>query len=115
MIQDILLDRENRVKGVYGINVVTNELFIVETPAIILATGGAGQVYSENLFPIMCTGDGHAAALRAGAELVNMEFIQIGIASKTKIACSGSFMRALPKIINDQGEDVVYKHYKKNL
>ncbi len=35
MIQDILLDRENRVKGVYGINVVTNELFIVETPAII--------------------------------------------------------------------------------
>ena len=43
-----------------------------------------------------------------------MEFIQIGIASKkTKIACSGSFMRALPKIINDQGEDVVYKHYKK--
>ena len=114
MIQDILLDRENRVKGAYGINVVTNELFIVETPAIILATGGAGQVYSENLFPIMCTGDGHAAALRAGAELVNMEFIQIGIASKkTKIACSGSFMRALPKIINDQGEDVVYKHYKK--
>lgn len=115
MIQDILLDNENRVKGAYGLNVVTNELFIVETPAIILATGGAGQVYAENLFPIMCTGDGHAAALRAGAELVNMEFIQIGIASKkTKIACSGSFMRALPKIINDQGEDVVYKHYKKS-
>lgn len=115
MIQDILLDRENRVKGAYGLNVVTNELFIVETPAIILATGGAGQAYAENLFPIMCTGDGHAAALRAGAELVNMEFIQIGIASKkTKIACSGSFMRALPKIINDQGEDVVYKHYKKS-
>ncbi|HOB16661.1 MAG TPA: FAD-binding protein [Defluviitoga sp.] len=115
MIQDILLDDENKVKGAYGINVITNELFVVEAPAVILATGGAGQVYAENLFPTMCTGDGHAAALRAGAELVNMEFIQIGIASKkTKIACSGSFMRALPRIINDLGEDIICKHYKKN-
>ncbi len=115
MIQEIILDGEKKVKGAWGVNTLTNEYFFVETSSIILANGGAGQVYSENLFPDIATGDGQAAALRCGGELVNMEFIQIGLSSKeTKVACSGSFMRALPKIINDQGEDVVYKHYKKS-
>jgi succinate dehydrogenase / fumarate reductase flavoprotein subunit len=113
MFQDILLDEENKVKGAWGINTITNEYFFFETPSIILACGGPGQVYSESLFPKEATGDCHAAALRCGAELVNIEFIQIGLSSKkTKIACSGSFMRALPKITNDLGEDVILKYYK---
>ncbi|PNR99459.1 succinate dehydrogenase [Petrotoga mexicana DSM 14811] len=113
MFQDILLDEENKVKGAWGINTITNEYFFFETPSIILACGGPGQVYSESLYPKEATGDCHAAALRCGAELVNMEFIQIGLSSKkTKIACSGSFMRSLPKITNNLGEDVILKYYK---
>ncbi len=51
--------------------------------------------------------------MRAGAEFVNMEFIQIGLSSKeTKIACSGSFMRSLPEIVNSEGEDILLKYYK---
>ena len=42
-----------------------------------------------------------------------MEFIQIGLSSKeTKIACSGSFMRSLPEIVNSEGEDILLKYYK---
>jgi succinate dehydrogenase / fumarate reductase flavoprotein subunit len=43
-------------------------------------------------------------AFEAGAELVNMEFIQIGIASmRTRFNCSGSMMRAVPRLVNDAG------------
>ncbi len=113
MIQGLLLDEENRVKGAWGIDILDNEYFFVDAPAIIMATGGAGQVFLENLFPPLATGDGWAAALRAGAEFVNMEFIQIGLSSReTKIACSGSFMRSLPEIVNSEGEDVLLKYYK---
>lgn len=42
----------------------------------ILATGGTGQVYRETTNPNVATGDGHALAYRAGAELRDMEFVQ---------------------------------------
>lgn len=45
-------------------------------PAVVLATGGIGQVYTSTTNPPEATGDGSAAALRAGAELVDIEFVQ---------------------------------------
>lgn len=45
-------------------------------PAIVLATGGIGQVYSASTNPKEATGDGSAAALRAGAALADLEFVQ---------------------------------------
>ena len=49
---------------------------IVSTRHLVIATGGCGQVYKVSTNPAIATGDGLAAAIRAGAELRNMEFIQ---------------------------------------
>ncbi len=48
----------------------------VLAPAVILATGGIGQVFSQSTNPKVATGDGIALALRAGADLADLEFIQ---------------------------------------
>ncbi|RPJ06285.1 MAG: FAD-binding protein, partial [Deltaproteobacteria bacterium] len=79
---------------------------------LVMATGGAGEAFKVNVFPPGMTGDGYALAYRAGAELVNMEFIQIGLSSvKTKLACSGSMMRSIPRFINDKGEEFLVRYF----
>ncbi len=90
-----------------------NEEFIaIETGAVIMATGGGGEIYAENVFPRGNSGDAFTASYLVGAELVNMEFIQIGIASlATKLNCSGSMMRAIPRFVNDAGEEFVFKYF----
>jgi L-aspartate oxidase len=53
-----------------------DEKMLVWARQTILATGGCGQVYRESTNPPVATGDGHAMAYRAGAELRDMEFVQ---------------------------------------
>ncbi|WP_101258074.1 L-aspartate oxidase [Streptomyces barkulensis] len=48
----------------------------VHAPAVVLATGGMGQVFSATTNPPVSTGDGVALALRAGAEVSDLEFVQ---------------------------------------
>ncbi|MCK4245352.1 MAG: FAD-binding protein, partial [Candidatus Omnitrophica bacterium] len=104
-----LVTSQGRIIGAFGLD--TSERFpqklrVFNNKTIILATGGAGEVFKINVFPEGMSGDGYALAYEAGAELVNMEFIQFGLSSiKTKLALSGSMMRALPKITNDKGEE----------
>jgi len=83
-------------------------MLVVSASAVIIATGGPGGVFFHNAYPGGMTGEGHRAALLAGASLVNMEFIQLGICSvATKLACSGSLFRALPRIVDGSDREIL--------
>lgn len=69
-----LLSREGRVVGVSAIARGRRVAFVARE--VILATGGAGQVYRETTNPSIATGDGVALGLRAGAVARDLEFIQ---------------------------------------
>lgn len=73
---DLLIDSENVCKGVIVFDKTTKEYETIFSSAVIIATGGAGQVYSRTTNPLIATGDGIALAYRAGATIQNMEFIQ---------------------------------------
>ncbi|HVP79535.1 MAG TPA: FAD-binding protein [Thermodesulfobacteriota bacterium] len=116
MIADLVTYR-GRVVGAIGIDEregrkVEDRLKVFSSKATLLATGGAGEAFGVHVYPEGMTGDGYALAYRAGAELVNMEFIQIGPAStKTRLNCSGSLMRAIPRFVNEAGEEFLKNYF----
>jgi len=71
-----LMRDSNGVSGVVALDQQTLELLAVRARATILATGGIGQLYPVTSNPNDVTGDGLALAYRAGARLVDMEFMQ---------------------------------------
>jgi len=75
-----LLVKNGRCYGAVGINDEA-EPFVIYAGAVVLATGGVGQLFKYSFNPPGNTGDGYAMALRAGAELYNMEFMQQGLAT----------------------------------
>ena len=73
---DLLENNKGDIIGALVLNEETGELEGHLANAVVLATGGLGQVYCYTTNPSVATGDGMAAALRAGADLMNMEFVQ---------------------------------------
>ncbi|ATO16534.1 fumarate reductase/succinate dehydrogenase flavoprotein subunit [Micromonospora sp. WMMA2032] len=74
-VTELLLDGD-RVAGAFGYYRESGEFVLFEAPAVVLATGGVGRSYKVTSNSWEYTGDGHALALRAGATLINMEFLQ---------------------------------------
>src|SRR5919109_1409054 len=74
-ITELMLDGE-RIAGAFGYFRDTGRFVVFEAPAVVLATGGIGKTYKVTSNSWEYTGDGHALALRAGATLLNMEFVQ---------------------------------------
>jgi succinate dehydrogenase / fumarate reductase flavoprotein subunit len=74
-ITELVLDGD-RVAGAFGYYRESGEFVLFEAPAVVLATGGVGKSYKVTSNSWEYTGDGHALALRAGATLINMEFLQ---------------------------------------
>jgi L-aspartate oxidase len=64
------------VIGLLAIDESRGDIVFLRAGAVVLATGGAGQVYRETTNPIQATGDGLAMAYRAGAEMMDLEFVQ---------------------------------------
>ncbi|MEU9702717.1 fumarate reductase/succinate dehydrogenase flavoprotein subunit [Streptomyces sp. NPDC047981] len=75
-VTQVLRDESGRVAGVFCYERETGRFFVLEAPAVVLATGGIGKSFKVTSNSWEYTGDGHALALLAGAPLVNMEFVQ---------------------------------------
>lgn len=73
----------------------------------ILCTGGAGQIFRETTNPAVATGDGHAIAYRAGAQLRDMEFIQF---HPTVLYIAGSSRTLITEAIRGEGARLVDKN-----
>lgn len=75
-------------------------LSLIWARAVVLATGGAGQLYRETTNPSIATADGHALAYRAGAELRDMEFMQF---HPTVLYIAGSSRHLLTEALRGEG------------
>ncbi|GAA4480554.1 fumarate reductase/succinate dehydrogenase flavoprotein subunit [Rhodococcus olei] len=71
-----LLHTDGAIAGAFGYWRESGRFVLFSAPAVVLATGGIGKSYKVTSNSWEYTGDGHALALRAGAALINMEFIQ---------------------------------------
>ncbi len=70
-----LLKKDGKVIGVLCLDLYEGKLYPIYAKAVILCTGGAHNVFPENSGSTDLCGEGQAAALRAGAELIDMEMI----------------------------------------
>ncbi|BCJ33108.1 succinate dehydrogenase flavoprotein subunit [Actinocatenispora thailandica] len=71
-----ILSTGGAVSGCFGYYRESGDFLLFEAPAVVLATGGIGKSFKVTSNSWEYTGDGHALALRSGAKLLNMEFVQ---------------------------------------
>ena len=75
-VTSLVLDDDGQCLGAIARDIRTGTLELFSAKAVILASGGAGQVYKPTTNALICTGDGIAQAYRVGAPLMDMEMIQ---------------------------------------
>ena len=75
LITDIVV-HDGEAVGAVGLHLVSGETVALEAKSVIIATGGLTRLYRRNSGSQNMGGDGYALALRAGAELIDMEFVQ---------------------------------------
>ena len=99
--------------GVTAINIATGDIELIKTKAIILATGGHSRIYwGYTSNALGCTGDGTAAALRAGLPLKDMEFLQFHPTGlrKSAILVTEAARGEGGHLLNNRGERFMKKY-----
>jgi len=103
---DLIKNNSGEISGVSCFDMETGEVSAIKTSAVVLATGGAGQVYEQNTTSLICTGDGLGMVLRQGLPLQDMEMWQF---HPTGLYGNGSLMTEGCRgeggyLINSEGE-----------
>ena len=103
---DLIEGKSGCIAGVSCFDMETGEVSIIKTQAVVLATGGAGQVYEQNTTSLICTGDGLGMVLRKNFALQDMEMWQF---HPTGLYGNGSLMTEGCRgeggyLINSEGE-----------
>jgi len=106
-----LLVHDGACSGAIGLT-EQGELIVFEAAATVLGTGGAGKLFLHNLNPPDITGDGYALGYRAGAELVNMEFMQSGpsIVHPVHNILNTWLLALYPRLTNVKGEKFLERY-----
>ena len=108
-----LVHNGNRVIGVTAINITTGEVELIKTKAVILATGGHSRIYwGYTSNALGCTGDGTAAALRAGLPVKDIEFLQFHPTGlrKSAILVTEAARGEGGHLLNNKGERFMAKY-----
>jgi L-aspartate oxidase len=100
IVENGLPDGSGRVAGLRFIDENDGSLHEVRAGAVLLATGGLGQIYRETTNPEVATGDGMAIAYEAGAVLSDMEFMQF---HPTALAIKGAPRFLLSEALRGEG------------
>ncbi len=103
---DLIKNNSGEISGVSCFDMETGEVSAIKTSAVVLATGGAGQVYQQNTTSLICTGDGLGMVLRQDLPLQDMEMWQF---HPTGLYGNGSLMTEGCRgeggyLINSEGE-----------
>lgn len=113
---ELLVDSNDECKGLVAFNEATQEYETIYAPAVILASGGLGQLYKYTTNPAVATGDGIALAYKAGAVIQDMEFIQFHPTSlaldtgENRFLISEAVRGEGAKLVNADGVEFMYKY-----
>ncbi len=117
---EAIVDSDQECKGVIVYNELTGEHEIVYTSALVLATGGLGQLYKYTTNPDGATGDGIDLAYNAGAIIQDIEFVQfhptalaLSPDSKDRFLISEAVRGEGAKLVNNHGNEFMSKYHDK--
>jgi L-aspartate oxidase len=108
---ELLKDAEGAVRGLIAMSNIRSatdfDTVVFEAPALVLATGGGGQLFRETTNPQLATADGLAMALRAGADLRDLEFVQF---HPTTLYLAGAARFLISEVIRGAGAKLLDKN-----
>ena len=116
---ELLKNSKDECKGLVVFNDLTQEYEVIYSSAIILASGGLGQLYKYTTNPSLATGDGIALAYNAGVEIQDMEFIQFhptALAVETegnRFLISEAVRGEGAKLVDSQGKEFMKNYHAK--
>ena len=102
-VVDLVTDEAGRCRGALAWQ-TEHGFSLIWAGAVVLASGGAGQIYRESTNPAVATADGHALAFRAGATLADMEMVQF---HPTTLYVAGASRTLISEAVRGEGATLI--------